>query len=865
MRNPHPPILALKLFRWYCRPDRLEELEGDLEELFYQRIEKGDSISKTRMYFWWNVFRCYRSYAKSKTQINILMLSLFKSYFKLALRNSWKNKWSVSVNVIGLGMALSLCVFFYMITAYNLEFDSFYQDTDDIYRVHHIRTEEGYEERFELSPVAMFPMVKEEMSGVSSQASYFAHTYSTKHKNSFHEEFIGFFSARFLDMFELPLKQGSWSGNAERPLVYLSEETAIKYFGNQLAVGNEITIYMADGKKFIVEVGGVLQKIPLNSSFDFNMIMSQAHYFSQNEMTESDWKNLKYATMFLEVPSGNTSGITESLQKYIPLQNKHHETWKHARIELIPFRSSIISDDQINSSYSNRRLRPQVYIIFSVLIGLVFLTACFNVANTSIALIAKRLKEIGVRKTLGAGNRQILFQFVMEMAIICALAFIIAVASANFTTRSILGLFAVTFQIQDISLTRVIAFIVLFLAFTSFIAGILPGLYAWKFQPVQIIRKTTQLKGINWLNKTLVVAQFSFSIAVLVAGVSFSRNIAYLDELYLGYDDDHLIHVPISEGDYEVISNELAQLPGTSISGSKHHVGQGGRYSISTSIKLDGTEETVQYYGVSTNYTSLMNFTLVSGRPFIDNSDADKSSILVSQAFEKKFFPASGAINQSVKIKDDNYAIVGVFQDIVDNVYEDYSPEPSVVGLAKEEEFTHLIVKSETGNLEDLNDQISEVWSGLKDDPYEGKLQKDFALGHAGRDTENLQKIFLGVAVLSVLLSLIGIFSLSKMNVAKRTKEITIRKVLGASLRDIMMAVNKSFTYILLIALLLGCALGYLISDSVLKMIYLFYVDISVVTSLLSGALIILISIFVLSGTTAEAASKNPSGGLRED
>jgi len=151
--RPNPPKWGLRFFRWYCRGDRLEELEGDLEEFFYKRLARGEAVWKAKVFYWWNVLRCYRSYAKTKTRNNMTFYPLFKSYFKLALRHSWTNKWSVLINVVGLGVALSMCVFLYTMYAYNFEFDTAYPNTADIYRLHSFTNENNVQRRNEISPL----------------------------------------------------------------------------------------------------------------------------------------------------------------------------------------------------------------------------------------------------------------------------------------------------------------------------------------------------------------------------------------------------------------------------------------------------------------------------------------------------------------------------------------------------------------------------------------------------------------------------------------------------------------------------------------------------------------------------------------
>lgn len=864
-KQQHPPQLALRFFRWYCRPDRVEELEGDLEEFFHLRLLKGELLWKAKLFFWWNVIRCYRSYAKAKTQKNILMISLFKSYFKLALRHSWKNKWPVSINVVGLGMALSLCVFLYMIYAYNLEFDSFYQNTDNVYRVHAISTDNGQEYRNELTHMAMDQSIRNDISGIQEVSSYFTRTATVKKGIDFFSEYTALVSPEFPQMFEIPLRYGSWEGFGDQPTVYLTKELAKKYFGDEYALGKELTVFFHNDKKLTVTVAGVFEKIPLNTSFDFNLLMGQGNYFRTTGYDMNDWSNKRYMGHYLRVSEANISQVTAGLNKHIELQNKSHETFKFKHFELIPFQDSIHNDELINSKFTNARLRTAVYIIFTILIGMVFLTACFNLANTSMALIARRLKEIGIRKTLGSDNKQILIQFLMEMSIVCALAFIIAMATANTTAQMILGLFSVKFFMQDISLTNIIIFVLVFLTITTLVAGLLPGLYAWKFKPVEIMRKSIKLKGVNWMNKTLVVAQYGFSIAVLVAGITFSQNSNFLNEFSLGYEDDNIIDLRITDENYKVLKQEIEKIPGVTVAGSLNHFGNGGRYSSTVNTKINAEDFTTRYYGVGAEYLELMEVSVISGRNFLKESESEIDNILVSQSFADKYFKDQEVIGANIKINDKSKNIVGVVSDILDNVYTDSQIEPMIVGLVLPEKFRHLVVKTSRTDTENVNEQLKEIWSKQIDRPYTGQLQKDVALGEAGRDTQNLQKIFIAMAILSGFLSIVGIFSLAKLNIAKRIKEITIRKVLGASLKDIVISINKSFLVILGISLVVGTALGYLISDAALGLIYKYYISVSIPGSILTGAGIILLSILMLSGVAIGPANSNPVGGLRED
>lgn len=796
-----------------------------------------------------------------------MMTSLFKSYFKLALRHSWKNKGPVTINVMGLGLALSMCVFVYMLHAYNIEFDTFYKDTQDLYRVHAITEQNGEERRNEFSPVALDYKLRHDISGVDQVSSYSIRRLKIKNKTDFFSETVGIASADFPEMFDLPLLYGSFDNFGELPTVYLTQATTTRYFGNEMALGEELTLYLSDSSKLEVTVGGVFDKIPLNSTFNFEMLMSREDYNRTLDLDVNDWSAQWFTGHYLKLTTGQKEHIAAELDQTVSLQNESNKLLKIKRFELIPFAAPFPSDITDGASYVNRRLRPEALIIFTTLAIIVFLTACFNLANTSIALIARRLKEIGVRKTLGSGSRQILVQFLMEMGIVSTFAFIIAMSTANLTSKTIMGLFGAKFLLQDVDLTGVILFVIGFLLFTTLVAGLLPALYAWKFQPVAIMRKSVRLKGVNLLNKALTVAQYSFTIIVLITGITFWQNSNFLDELDLGYTTEGVISLPVDNQYFEELRQEIDRIPGVVTAGAANHLGDFGRYSNKVQFQLlsDTTSQPVRFHGVGERYLDVMEVKINTGRGFIENAGSDRDKILVSQSLVDEFFDGRDVINEVVKINGERKTIIGVTTDIIDDVVKAAQLLPTVMALSGSEEHEHLVVKVSGRDLNEVEDQIKSIWSDHIDEPYAGVHQKDFAFGVLGRDSKNLQKIFLTMAVLSGFLSIVGIFSLAQINVARRIKEISIRKVLGASFKELLHTVNRSFTLMLLMALILGSALGYLISDQVLGLIYKYHAEASIPVSLLSGAFIVVLSIIIISNVVRVPANSNLVNGLRDE
>lgn len=796
-----------------------------------------------------------------------MMTSLFKSYFKLALRHSWKNKGPVTINVMGLGLALSMCVFVYILHAYNIEFDTFYKDTQDLYRVHAITEQNGEERRNEFSPVALDYKLRHDISGVDQVSSYSIRRLKIKNRTDFFSETVGIASADFPEMFDIPLLYGSFDNFGELPKVYLTQVTATRYFGSEMALGEELTLYLSDSSKLEVTVGGVFDKIPLNSTFNFEILMSQEDYNRTLDLDVNDWSAQRFTGHYLKLTAGQKEKIAAELDQTGSLQNESNKLLKIKRFELIPFAAPFPTDIIDGASYVNRRLRPEALIIFTTLAIIVFLTACFNLANTSIALIARRLKEIGVRKTLGSGSRQILVQFLMEMGIVSTFAFVIAMSTANLTSKTIMGLFGAKFLLQDVDLTGVILFVIGFLLFTTLVAGLLPALYAWKFQPVAIMRKSVRLRGVNLLNKALTVAQYSFTIIVLITGITFWQNSNFLDELDLGYTTEGVINLPVDNQYFEELRQEIDRIPGVITAGAANHLGDFGRYSDKVQFQLlsDTTSQPVRFHGVGERYLDVMEVKINTGRGFIENAGSDRDKILVSQSLVDEFFDGRDVINEVVKINGERKTIIGVTTDIIDDVVKAAQLLPTVMALSGSEEHEHLVVKVSGRDLNQVEDQIKSIWSDHIDEPYAGIHQKDFAFGVLGRDSKNLQKIFLTMAVLSGFLSIVGIFSLAQINVARRIKEISIRKVLGASFKELLLTVNRSFTLMLLTALILGSALGYLISDQVLGLIYKYHAEASIPVSLLSGAFIVVLSIIIISNVVRVPANSNLVNGLRDE
>ncbi|MEQ8547165.1 MAG: FtsX-like permease family protein [Cyclobacteriaceae bacterium] len=861
--NITPPKLAIRLFRWYCRNDRLEELEGDLLEMHEYRISKGKAHWQLNLLFWWDVISCFKRYA-IKTTKTTMNTSLYKSYAKLGFRHAWKNKGPVAINILGLGLSVGFCITVYMIFAYNIEFDSFYEDTDSLYRVHSLRSSNEQMIRYELAPLAMVNHMKSSMGNVEDVFQYNVERATVKLKNEFYDNSIGTVSGDFLKTMNLPLKYGNRAEFGEPNTVFLTDRVAEKYFGDVYPVGEMLTIYLRDNKRIEMKVGGVFERIPLNTSFLFDILINFQTLQTAVDITPNDWASKERVAIYFK--SDNPKNVQEQLNGLIELQNNNNKKWSVSSFEVIPFVDDRLADHLMDYSPTNLRIRPEIIIIFAIMGLLILLVATFNITNTSIALVSRRLKEVGVRKTLGGQSSQIFFQFLMEMLIITSGALVIALLIANVFAKEFFGPFGFAFIIADISILRFIPFVILFLGFLTFLSGVIPASYARKFEAMDILNKRYKLKGVGLANRLLTIGQYAFSIAVLTTGISFALNTEYMKNYDYGFDSKDLMVFDLEDqSDLVALENQLSKLSGVvAVTRTKNH------HDISRSnvVMRDHAENVdVRAYHVGADYHEEMKIEILAGRSFREKSTADiQDAVIVNQKFVDTYLSGSDPINHVVTLDDTRKTIIGVSEHVYSGVYEDDIPKPEVYLMVEDSSLNRLLVRTASSQSRaDIEADLKTVWVSLFESPFGGQWQDQRTGFNAVKDSNNLKKIFLALAGLGCFLSLIGIFSLASINVVQKTKEISIRKVLGASFTEVNMSINRGFSYILLIALFVGSGLGYFISEGILQTIYKYYEGVSILVCFAIGLFVVLSALTFILAATFVPMRANPSKGLRTE
>ncbi|OFY61600.1 MAG: hypothetical protein A2V46_07825 [Bacteroidetes bacterium RBG_19FT_COMBO_42_7] len=789
---------------------------------------------------------------------------MLRNYFLVTFRNLWKNKVFTLINIVGLGIALSVCIVAFFNHMFNFEFDRSHKNFKEIYRVNCYRDMQGREQEYGIAPSTLGLHIKQDIPGVLRASRLQRAGSPVKVDDDIFPAQISFVDPEFLEIFTFPPVHGDTRTIPGTGNVLVSETMAGTLFGNEYPVGRNIVITNDQNEEFTFTVSAVFTDLPENSSFRIDILAHYDNFLHMWKANDADWK-LWTTVLFIQVPEKSlVPSIASSLKNYIPVQNNAREDFRINRFSLIPLNEVGSNTRNIWSSGLFPALHPAALIAPPVMAIFILLIACLNFANTSIATFSRRLKEIGLRKTFGGQRRQLVTQFMFETLIICLLALLVGIALASVLVPAYSNLWA--YMSIELTFSRFgffWIFLILLLLLTGFLAGVYPALHVSSFSPVNVIRGTNLFRGSGKLSSGLLTLQFAISVMALVMGIVFARNAEYQRTLDLGYDRDKVIVVPIAGELYTSFRNEIISNPRIiSAEGTMNHMGWG---NYRRPVKDADKQLEVDVMDVGPGYAETMGLRLAEGR-FFDKTrvtaDRENKSIIVNQKLVNDFGWSSG-VGKTITLYDTTtLRIIGVVEDFyMSGVWEEI--EPAMLRLSASDNYNILAVRANPEDLPGILDFISQKWKTLGTNQiFIGRLQED--LFQEEKDINgSILKVNLFLAVVAMLLSLIGMYNLVSIDIIKRTKEVGIRKIQGAPVHVLMFLISRKFLVVLLIASVIGCAGGYYMSIMLMDSIWDYFVRISAGILLLSALIMITATLLTISLKVVRASLKNPAESLR--
>jgi len=789
---------------------------------------------------------------------------MFKNFFKVTVRSLMKSKLFVFVNILGLGLALACCIVAYLNYNFATSFDSQHENGDEIYLISSTRQQQGNQIKYGSAPMALGSILETEIPNLKAFSRFEARRISIKKNDKTFNRRVGFVDEAFLEMFSFPLLYGDKENLKDISNVFLSEATAITLFGNENALGKTVEFINPTGTNFMFTVGGVLEDIGDGNSIRFSALSSFENFFRIFEIERTDWKQFVDGVFVQTSDMSSIQQIPDLLSKYVAIQNEARKDFEISGFWTVPMKDlAFVQRDYNGTSLGGEALHPAAISAPNIMAVLILLLACFNFTNTAIAMSNKRLKEIGIRKTVGGSRGQLVFQFLGESILLCALALIVGIIMATWLVPKYSDMWPGMTLVLDLTENKgLMFFLVAVLLSTAFIAGGYPALYVSKFRPVAILRGTLKVGRSSILSKVLLTLQFTISVLSLISGFAFLQNASYQKTFDLGYDMDQLLVVPLNDAsEVKTYVNAISDNPTIqSIATTSGHIGSSW---FTRPVKNNDSEIEIKIMDVGLGYDETIGLEVLDGRAFnAENQEVDNiSNVMVNE----KMVAAYGwpnPLGQQVTLFDTlQYRIIGVFKDYYDNLFAPI--QPIMMRLRNEEQVRTVVLRADPEQHGAVEDFLEAEWAGLfPERPYSGFLQQQNVDG-AQDVNADITTIFLFLSVMAVVLSAIGLFTLVSINILSRTKEIGVRKVLGASTVVLATIINRPFLISICIASLFGAAASMFFTTGLMSSIFTYHVDLGILSYMAPILFILFISFLSITGKVLKATKKNPVDSLR--
>ncbi len=789
---------------------------------------------------------------------------MFKNYLIISLRYLWKNFLFVGMNILGLSVGLALCLTAFLNNKYDADWNKTHTNYENIYKINITREIQERQQEYGITPFALAPLMKQDITGVQKLCRYATSYSPVKYGEKIFNKRIGYADPEYSDIFTIDLVKGNKDALKEKGNVLVSERIAEIYYGDEDPIGKVISIMNDKTEETSFIIAGVFENTGMNSSFRHEILTQIDNYIDMWEIDDQKWDNWVAATFLLVENQENLPQINESLKQYLDVQNDAREDWEITSFFTKSLKD-IAEDREVWANWLRPSFHPAAVAAPPIMAIFILLIAAFNFMNSTISFAGKRLKEIGLRKVFGGLRRHIVIQFISENLIISFIAMILGVFIAGYLVPE----YSSMWEYMDISLNflenpSLLIFILVMWVITSLLAGAYPAFYISKFNPVKIFRDKLKLSGRNRFSRFLLGFQFFTSVMALVSGVMFAQNAFFQDNLDLGYDKENVIVLGMHNiEDYKPFEQVIKDNPKIEMyAGTNYHIGYG---NYNRSIKyLDQQVETGVMH-IGHDYLDVMGVEISTGRGFnLQNQGGDiqDNNIIVNEKFVSDF-GLKDAIGKTVYVNDTlPLHIIGVSNDVY--LYGAWAAiEPLIYRLSPEEEYRTFVIRTSKENLNEINESLKSEWSELVPNyPYEGRFQEEL-LEEAKQINKNIKIMFVFLAACALFLSAIGLYTLVSLSVVNRTKEIGIRKVMGASISKIMIIITKPFSILIIIATILGCVGGYYLSEMLMDSIWDKYMSPNAVSFTIPVALIIFISGVTIIWRVYRAAIQNPANSLR--
>ncbi len=877
-----PPRWADRFLEWYCRPELLEEIQGDAYELFDKRIKDlGSEVARRR--FAWDVLRSFRLSTIKHFNPNLSPM-LLKNNFKIAWRQLLKQKMYSVIKIGGFALGVAACLLIALYIKDELSYDKHYPDNAQIYRLLGTRTAEGKTERGVHFPAPLAKALVEDYPEVEAAGRFLAsplfgarstEVRPEERRENTHEEGFIFADQALLEILQVEMVYGELEHALDQPnTIVISKSKSEQYFPNQDPVGKNLILNNDLSRPY--KIGGVMEDLPTNShlhQFDFWRTMEGQEFW---EGEQNFWRASNYHTYIKVQPGTDVMELDEKLmgivEKYvIPDEIAQGNLAIREELEGIGFDLQPIADIHLTSNGVRDRLSHgdvRFVWLFGGIAVFILLIATINFINLSTAKSANRAKEVGLRKVVGSFRSNLINQFLTESILFSLMSFVLGTLLAwgllpffNELASKTLTFPWTAWALYPILLAAAIG--------VGLLAGLYPAIYLSAFKPINVLKGAISMGSkSSRMRSGLVIFQFTTSIILIIGTAVIHRQMDFILNKEIGFDKDQVLLIQGAntlDDKVATFKQDLQNMPMIK------------QVSVSDYLPITGTkrngngfwkegkvneEQPVsgQMWRIDHDYVKTMGMKIVAGRDFSIEMPTDSQGVLVNQEMVDRL-QLENPIGQRITNSGASWPIIGVVENFH---FESLKSEIGPLCMSIGNSANIISAKINSSDMSTLLAEVTASWDQFA--PHQPIrytfLDQSYAYMYA--DVQRMERIFSSFAILAIIVACLGLFALSAFMAEQRSKEIGIRKVLGASVNSLIQLLTSHFLFLVLISFIIAIPIAWYMMNQWLAD-YAYPTPISWMDFLLSGLLAILIAVFTISFQAIRAARGNPIEAIRTE
>jgi putative ABC transport system permease protein len=879
--QPTPPKWAVRFFQWYCHDRLSDAILGDMIELHARRFQ---SLGKRRanLLFIWNVLLFCQPFTmrKKSASLNANQLAMLKNYFVIAWRTMSRQKMYSAIKVGGFALGLSTCFLIFLFIRDETSYDQGYKEGARIFRVYNEVL--GHDEKYTSFPANIAEILRTEFPEVEKSGRLIPWKWFNAGSNLFrrddrventYEEGFAYADQDLLEILEVPMVYGNLRHALDKPYtIVLSKSKADKYFPGEDPVG-KVVIFNEDKSKPYT-VGGVMEDFPGNSHlhYDFFITLTGVEFWPGEQTSWCCWNYSAYVRLRPEANPADLEKKLLSIKKnyylsyLIKTGNQYAEdVRKYHVFRLQPVRDIYLQADNIED---NLQHGDQRYVwLFGGIAVFILLLACINFINLSTAKSANRAKEVGLRKVVGSVRGHLIRQFLIES---------LSYSFISFGLGLVLVWVALPFfnVLANKSLSipwtfwPMYPFLLISALLTGILAGIYPSFYLSAFNPIDVLKgAVSRGSKTSGIRNALVIFQFTTSIILIIGTIIIYQQMNFILRTKVGFDKDQVIMIHGTNTLNEkqsAFKDELLRVAAVQHVTMSNYFPVAGTNRDQNEFWREGKSKEelavgAQMWRVDPDYIPTMGMTLMEGRNFIPGLASDSQAIIINQTMAKRFGfkkPLGERIMNS-----NTYTVIGVVDDFH---FESLKGRIGPLAMALDKGGSVACVKVNTKDMQGTIQAITRVWNEfLPHQPFRYTfLNESYARMYA--DVERMGQIFASFSLLAIIVACLGLFALSAFMVEQRSKEVSIRLVLGASVSSIFQLLTSNFVRLVAVSFVVAAPVAWYMMKKWLED-YTYKINIGWEVFALAGIISLIIALFTISYQSIRAALTNPANHLRSE